>query len=154
MNQPLLLLLLLAVIREGVGGGGEVEEKGERAEVSGQCEEKREGRQVDGGGRLVLLYHPFNTVSHRMQQTALLEGLLGRGHRVIGVFPQVGRLGWAGIVPFPDSDCAPAFFVHQPYQIQRSIKPYRTTSCSGLALLFGNRRTLDFSILPSPAIDW
>ena len=132
MNQSLLLLLLLAVIREGVGGGGEVEERGKGAEVGGQCEEKRE---VDGGGkeqdRVVLLYHPFNTVSHRVQQTALLEGLLGRGHRVIGVFPQVGMLGWAGIVPFPDSDCSPASFVHQPYQIQRSIKPYRTTSCSG-----------------------
>ena len=101
MKQSMLLLLLLAVIREGVGGGGEVDEKGEGAEVGGKYgdnkEEKRGARQVDGGGkeegRVVLLYHPFNTVSHRMQQTALLEGLLEKGHRVVGVFPQVGRLG-------------------------------------------------------------
>ena len=75
---------------------GEVMEGGEGKE------EKMGAREVvadvggSDSGRVVLLYHPFNTVSHRMQQTALLEGLLGRGHKVIGVFPQVGRLAWAG----------------------------------------------------------
>ena len=41
--------------------------------------------------------------------------------------------------PFPVSDCSPASFVHwmgKPYQIQRSIKPYRPTSCSRLSLLY------------------
>lgn len=36
----------------------------------------------------VLLYHPWNTKSHRMTQNALLQGLLARGHEVTGVFPQ------------------------------------------------------------------
>jgi len=36
----------------------------------------------------VLLYHPWNTKSHRMTQNAILQGLLARGHQVTGVFPQ------------------------------------------------------------------
>ena len=34
------------------------------------------------------MYFPWNTRSHRMQQNAILEGMLARGHRVTGVFPQ------------------------------------------------------------------
>jgi len=41
-------------------------------------------------GKVILLHHPINTRSHRIQQDALLEGLLARGHRVVGVFPQEG----------------------------------------------------------------
>ena len=36
----------------------------------------------------ILMFHPWNTRSHRIQQNALLEGLLARGHLVTGVFPQ------------------------------------------------------------------
>ena len=36
----------------------------------------------------ILMFHPWNTKSHRIQQSALLEGLLAKGHRVTGVFPQ------------------------------------------------------------------
>ena len=36
----------------------------------------------------ILMFHPWNTKSHRFQQNALLQGLLARGHHVIGVFPQ------------------------------------------------------------------
>ena len=36
----------------------------------------------------LLMYVPWNTRSHRMQQNAILEGMLARGHRVTGVFPQ------------------------------------------------------------------
>merc|ERR1719320_1751698 len=36
----------------------------------------------------ILMFHPWNTKSHRIQQNALLEGFLARGHRVTGVFPQ------------------------------------------------------------------
>ena len=36
----------------------------------------------------LLMYVPWNTRSHRMQQNAVLEGMLARGHTVTGVFPQ------------------------------------------------------------------
>ena len=36
----------------------------------------------------ILMFHPWNTKSWRIQQNALLEGLLARGHRVTGVFPR------------------------------------------------------------------
>ena len=36
----------------------------------------------------ILMFHPWNTKSHRIQQNALLEAFLARGHRVTGVFPQ------------------------------------------------------------------
>jgi hypothetical protein len=36
----------------------------------------------------ILMFHPWNTKSHRIQQNALLSGFLARGHRVTGVFPQ------------------------------------------------------------------
>ena len=36
----------------------------------------------------ILMFHPWNTKSHRIQQNALLEGLLARGHTLTGVFPQ------------------------------------------------------------------
>ena len=36
----------------------------------------------------ILMFHPWNTKSHRIQQNALLSGFLARGHRVTGVFHQ------------------------------------------------------------------
>ena len=39
-------------------------------------------------GERLLMFVPWNTRSHRMQQNAILEGMLARGHRVTGVFPQ------------------------------------------------------------------
>ena len=39
-------------------------------------------------GEHLLMYVPWNTRSHRMQQNAVLEGMLARGHQVTGVFPQ------------------------------------------------------------------
>ena len=39
-------------------------------------------------GDHLLMYVPWNTRSHRMQQDAVLEGMLARGHKVTGVFPQ------------------------------------------------------------------
>jgi len=44
--------------------------------------------RVAESGKVILLYHPINTKSHRNQQNAIAEGLLSRGHRVIGVYPQ------------------------------------------------------------------
>ena len=40
----------------------------------------------------ILMFHPWNTRSHRIQQNALLEALLARGHRVIGVFGQASDI--------------------------------------------------------------
>ena len=40
----------------------------------------------------ILMFHPWNTKSHRIQQNALLEGFLARGHRVTGVFPQSSNI--------------------------------------------------------------
>ena len=40
----------------------------------------------------ILMYHPWNTKSHRIQQNALLQGLLAKGHRVTGVFPQKSEI--------------------------------------------------------------
>ena len=34
------------------------------------------------------MYHPWSTASHRLQNNAVLEGLLARGHSVTGVTPQ------------------------------------------------------------------
>ena len=39
-------------------------------------------------GEHLLMYFPWNTRSHRMQQNAILEGMLAQGHTVTGVFPQ------------------------------------------------------------------
>ena len=39
-------------------------------------------------GDHLVIYAPWNTRSHRMLQDALLEGVLAKGHRVTGVFPQ------------------------------------------------------------------
>ena len=39
-------------------------------------------------GETILMFSPWNTRSLRIQQNAILEGLLDRGHRVTGVFPQ------------------------------------------------------------------
>merc|ERR1711936_1230605 len=36
----------------------------------------------------ILMFFPWNTKSHRIMQNSLLEGLLARGHKVTGVFPQ------------------------------------------------------------------
>ena len=40
----------------------------------------------------ILMFHPWNTKSHRIQQNALLSGFLARGHRVTGVFPQESNI--------------------------------------------------------------
>ena len=39
-------------------------------------------------GEHILMFFPWNTKSLRIQQNAILEGLLDRGHEVTGVFPQ------------------------------------------------------------------
>ena len=39
-------------------------------------------------GGHVVMYHPWSTASHRLQNNAVLEGLLARGHSVTGVTPQ------------------------------------------------------------------
>jgi len=40
----------------------------------------------------ILMFFPWNTKSHRIMQNALLEGLLARGHKVTGVFPQKSNI--------------------------------------------------------------
>ena len=39
-------------------------------------------------GQTILMFSPWNTRSLRIQQNAILEGLLDRGNKVTGVFPQ------------------------------------------------------------------
>ena len=39
-------------------------------------------------GEHILMFFPWNTKSLRIQQNAILEGLLDRDHQVTGVFPQ------------------------------------------------------------------
>ena len=40
----------------------------------------------------ILMFHPWNTKSHRILQNALLEGFLARGYTVTGVFPQGSKI--------------------------------------------------------------
>ena len=48
---------------------------------------KNKGLQ-DENKKHILMYHPWGTKSHRVQQHALLVGLLNAGHTVTGVFPE------------------------------------------------------------------
>ena len=40
----------------------------------------------------ILMFHPWNTKSHRILQNALLGGFLARGYTVTGVFPQGSKI--------------------------------------------------------------
>eukprot|EP00092_Neocalanus_flemingeri_P026671 GFUD01028916.1.p1 GENE.GFUD01028916.1~~GFUD01028916.1.p1 ORF type:complete len:551 (-),score=119.39 GFUD01028916.1:114-1766(-) len=57
-----------------------------------------------GEQKHILIFHPWSTRSHMMQQTALLKGLLAKGHLVTGVFPFATNIEDDGYTEFVVED--------------------------------------------------
>jgi len=99
MNERMLLILLLAVC---VGSDMVIDEALEGKVIQKEPiddnvmeDEKDIDIQkvvVEESNTHILLYFPWTTRSHRIQQNSLLEGLLARGHKVTGVFPQPSNI--------------------------------------------------------------
>ena len=84
---------LKAQTSQGSGSIKMVSKTGKEQSTPGQTKTVIEHSRVTHKNRMhILMYHPWGAKSHRVQQNALLLGLLNEGHAVTGVFPEKSNI--------------------------------------------------------------